>query len=153
YHAIRARCPLVGLSARAIRVSFGTPQDRDSAPGGVARLTYELGKAAPVIKIDIAGDTVLKWEVSDYQTWSSVPSPPGYQWPVASTTRVRDYVLAHPETDARLVYAMYRACPQPGMTRDMLVASWREPRAVDTGQVAGRTQVRLTYGYGVEGQG
>jgi hypothetical protein len=153
YHAIKARCPLVGMPARAIEVSFGEPHARDSLPTGVQRVTYELGKDAPMVMIDIVADTVQSWEVSDYRTWSKVPAPPGYQGRVASPTRVRTYVLAHPETNSRLVYAMYRACPQPGMSQAMLVASWGEPRAVDTLDARGRARLRLTYGYGIEGEG
>jgi len=153
YHAITARCALVGLPARAIKVSFGGPHARDTSTAGVERLIYELGKDAPIVTIDIVADTVQSWEVSDYRTWSKVPDPPGSYGRAASRTRARAFVLAHPATDSRLVYAMYRACPQPGMTQAMLVASWGEPRAEDTLEAGARTQLRVTDGYGVEGQG
>jgi hypothetical protein len=151
--AIDRRCPLPGLSAEALLLSFGRPPNSEAADSsGASQWIYVLRQGGPVVRITVANDTVRTWDINARADWGKVPAPPGSEWPRPRAQAVNAYLEIHPETADRQVYAMARGCPQPGMTPGMLEASWGRPALVDSVLRKGHSRIRLIYGFGVEGQ-
>jgi hypothetical protein len=154
--AIDRRCPLVGLPAEAVRLSFGRPDlieplDPDSN-GSSQRWVYDLARPGPVISIIVHDDTVAAWSANSRAVWRKVPAPPGHEWPSTKASELNAFVERHPDTPDGIVYAMARGCPQPGMTLEMLQATWGMPPRTDSVGPIGSRRLRLIYVFGLEGQ-
>ena len=153
---IDRRCPLVGLPSEAVRVSFGRPNRVEavaadsSAPS--LRWVYELARPGPVISVVLRRDTVVAWSANSRQVWRKVPVPPGYEWPRTKASALNAYLARHPDTPDGLVYAMARGCPQPGMTTEMLEATWGPPPIIYSVRRGDVHRLRWIYRWGVEGQ-
>ena len=154
--AIDRRCPLVGLPAEALAVSFGRPNHvayvgRDSE-ASAQQWVYDLARPGPVITVLLQDDTVAAWSANSRILWRTVPAPPGYEWPRTKASALNAYLAAHPDTPDGVVYAMARGCPQPGMTLEMLQAMWDAPTRSDSVGPAGSRRLRRVYRFGLEGQ-
>ena len=151
-HAIRARCPLIGLRGEALRTGFGQPKRIDTIAPGHQVWAYQFGRDAPQLAIVLAADTIQDWTVNAPGVWRRFPLPPGFH-PQRDSAAAWAYLAAHPETDSRFAFGILAACVIPGMSYQEVVATWGSPEAIDSALVGGSLWVRYTYGYGAQGQG
>ncbi len=114
--------------------------------------TWIYVRGAVRLRLTFLIETLDSWEVVGPVTprlskpesaWSI-----NQRWPFPQ--RVTAYLSSHSSLPPTQVYALYRACPQPGMSEAEVIASWGEPS--DRHLEAAGQQVVLRYGFGVEGQ-
>ena len=148
--ALASKCPVAGMSLQQASVAWGRPDSIIGLP--VDSVAYFRGPRKTVLELQLRGGTVVSWNVhgsvdpgiaQKQRVWS-IQQAQGFK------RRVAEYIGRRDLPPAR-AYALWRSCPQPGMSEADVTGSWGKPQERQVSN--GRSQdIVLLYGFGVEGQ-
>ena len=148
--ALGSRCPVAGMSLQQATAAWGRPDSGLVRAGD--SVAYFRGAKQTVLELRLYRDTVTSWHAHglvddriahEQRDWS-IQQAEGFK------RRVADYIGSRHLPPAR-AYALWRSCPQPGMSEADLVGSWGKPQERQVAD-ARPADIVLLYGFGVEGQ-